>query len=407
MAERCQRCMKPVYFAEELRALGRKWHKLCLKCASCNKLLDSTTCTDHQGEAFCKACYGKNFGPKGYGFAGGASGLSANSTTKYGQVDGINNFVKAVSAPLLQTPASWAARDACLRCGHTVYYAEEVRAMGRKWHKICLSCGHCGKPLDSSTCTDHDGDIFCRNCYGKLFGPKGYGYAGGAMLLSMDTGRPYEIPLDNVSHYAQAQAAPVINGGGGNRFGGGEKCPRCQKTVFFAEEARANGRKWHKLCLKCANCNKMLDSTTCTDHDGEAYCKACYGRMFGPKGYGFAGGASGLSMDTGRAGEITTENVSRLAMAQAAPLIEGNIQQSKYGGAELCGRCGKQVYFAEQVIGGGNTYHKACFKCSACGKNLDSTTLTQNDGSIFCKACYGKHFGPKGFGFGQALQHTA
>ena len=58
-----------------------------------------------------------------------------------------------------------------------------------------------------------------------------------------------------------------------------------------------------------ASCTKMLDSTTCTDHDGQVYCKSCYGRNFGPKGYGFAGGASGLSMDTGRAGEVTTEYV--------------------------------------------------------------------------------------------------
>ena len=34
---------------------------------------------------------------------------------------------------------------------------------------------------------------------------------------------------------------------------------------------------------------------------------ACYGRLFGPKGYGYAGGASGLSMDTGKADEICTE----------------------------------------------------------------------------------------------------
>lgn len=27
---------------------------------------------------YCKVCYGKNFGPKGYGFAGGSAGLSAN-----------------------------------------------------------------------------------------------------------------------------------------------------------------------------------------------------------------------------------------------------------------------------------------------------------------------------------------
>lgn len=47
------------------------------------------------------------------------------------------------------------------------------------------------------------------------------------------------------------------------------------------------------------NCNKLLDSTTCTEHDGDAFCKSCYGKLFGPKGYGFAGGSSGLSMDTG------------------------------------------------------------------------------------------------------------
>ena len=47
-----------------------------------------------------------------------------------------------------------------------------------------------------------------------------------------------------------------------------------------------------------AVCHKRLDSRTCTDHDGEAYCNHCYRRMFGPKGYGFGGGAGTLSMDS-------------------------------------------------------------------------------------------------------------
>ena len=46
-------------------------------------------------------------------------------------------------------------------------------------------------------------------------------------------------------------------------------------------------------------CNKGLDSTTVAEHEGLVYCKGCHGKKFGPKGYGFGGGAGALSMETG------------------------------------------------------------------------------------------------------------
>ncbi|KAG0410703.1 hypothetical protein HPB47_012187 [Ixodes persulcatus] len=63
------------------------------------------------------------------------------------------------------------------------------------------------------------------------------------------------------------------------------KCPKCGKSVYAAEEMLAAGAK--------------LDSTNATEHGGELFCKQCYGRKFGPKGYGFGGGAGCLSMDKG------------------------------------------------------------------------------------------------------------
>ena len=42
--------------------------------------------------------------------------------------------------------------------------------------------------LESTTVTEHDGDLFCKNCYAKKFGPKGVGFGGGAGCLSMDSG---------------------------------------------------------------------------------------------------------------------------------------------------------------------------------------------------------------------------
>ncbi|XP_013791800.1 muscle LIM protein 1-like [Limulus polyphemus] len=76
-------------------------------------------------------------------------------------------------------------------------------------------------------------------------------------------------------------------------------CPKCCKSVYAAEEMLAAGQKWHKTCFKCGLCQKRLDSTNAAEHGGELYCKQCYGRKFGPKGYGFGQGAGTLSMDTG------------------------------------------------------------------------------------------------------------
>lgn len=98
------------------------------------------------------------------------------------------------------------------------------------------------------------------------------------------------------------------------------KCPKCGKSVYAAEERVAGGHKYHKGCFKCGEfvshnlvsilsstfalnllgmCQKFLDSTNCAEHEAELYCKNCHGRKYGPKGYGFGGGAGCLSMDAG------------------------------------------------------------------------------------------------------------
>uniref|UniRef100_A0A2L2Y9S3 BLTX194 n=1 Tax=Parasteatoda tepidariorum TaxID=114398 RepID=A0A2L2Y9S3_PARTP len=69
------------------------------------------------------------------------------------------------------------------------------------------------------------------------------------------------------------------------------KCPKCWKAVYAAEEMLAAGAKWHKTSFKCALCHKRIDSTNATEHGGELFCNQCYGRIYGPKGYGFGGGA--------------------------------------------------------------------------------------------------------------------
>ncbi|GLD74906.1 cysteine and glycine-rich protein 2 [Lates japonicus] len=58
--------------------------------------------------------------------------------------------------------------------------------------------------------------------------------------------------------------------------------------------------RWHlPKYLFPVVCRKGLDSTTLAIHDQEIYCKSCYGKKYGPKGYGYGQGAGTLNMDRG------------------------------------------------------------------------------------------------------------
>uniref|UniRef100_A0A4W3JRL2 Cysteine and glycine-rich protein 3 (cardiac LIM protein) n=1 Tax=Callorhinchus milii TaxID=7868 RepID=A0A4W3JRL2_CALMI len=79
------------------------------------------------------------------------------------------------------------------------------------------------------------------------------------------------------------------------QWGGGAKCAACERTAYHAEEIQCNGRSFHKTCFLCMTCRKALDSTTVAAHEAEIYCKSCYGKKYGPKGYGYGQGAGALS----------------------------------------------------------------------------------------------------------------
>ncbi|KAF4802045.1 transcription factor E2F8 [Turdus rufiventris] len=150
-------------------------------------------------------------------------------------------------------------------------------------------------------------------------------------------------------------------------------------------------------------CRKALDSTTVAAHESEIYCKTCYGRKYGPKGVGFGQGAGCLSTDTG---DHLGLNLQQGSPKPARPSTPTNASKfaKKMVDVDKCPRCGKSVYAAEKIMGGGKPWHKTCFRCAICGKSLESTNVTDKDGELYCKVCYAKNFGPKGIGFGGLTQ---
>ncbi|KAK0418288.1 hypothetical protein QR680_013478 [Steinernema hermaphroditum] len=99
----------------------------------------------------------------------------------------------------------------CPKCGKSVYAAEEMVAGGYKWHKFCFKCNLCNKMLDSCTVAEHGAELFCKQCYGRKFGPKGVGFGLGAGALTMDDGARFGNTASegNRPMTAEAFTAPI------------------------------------------------------------------------------------------------------------------------------------------------------------------------------------------------------
>jgi len=230
-APRCPRCSQAVYQAEEVVGAGQKWHNHCFTCKDCNTRLSSTTLTERNGEIYCSPCYGKNFGPKGFNIGG-------NTTTTGVSVSDTDQDRK--------TGGGGGGGSRCVNCG----------ASGQQGK----FCGECGKSVSS------------------ISGGGGGGGGGGGN--SSNTYKPTVT--------SQAFGTPAKP-----TFGAGEKCAKCNQSVFAAEKVTAAGRSFHESCFVCEGCSTRLNSLELTDKDGKLYCGACYSRFHGPKGYGYGGGASG------------------------------------------------------------------------------------------------------------------
>ncbi|XP_011254260.1 muscle LIM protein Mlp84B isoform X4 [Camponotus floridanus] len=349
-----------------------QWHKECFKCANCSKRLDSINCCEGPDkDIYCKVCYGKRFGPKGYGYGQGGGALQSDC---YANGDAAPRTT-VIDTAIIKAPPG----KGCPRCGGVVFAAEQVLAKGREWHRKCYKCHDCTKTLDSIiACDGPDRDVYCKTCYGKKWGPHGYGFACGSGFLQTDGLTEEEISANRPFYNPDTTSIKAPAGQG---------CPRCGGMVFAAEQQLAKGTMWHKKCFNCAECHRPLDSMlACDGPDKEIHCRACYGKLFGPKGFGF-GHKPTL---------VSTNGDHAPSYIDAKPQVG-----QKRNDGNGCSRCGYPVYAAEQMISKNRVWHKRCFSCGECHRSLDSTNLNDGpDGDIYCRGCYGRKFGPKGVGFG-------
>nr|XP_022902801.1 uncharacterized protein LOC111415365 isoform X16 [Onthophagus taurus] len=74
--------------------------------------------------------------------------------------------------------------------------------------------------------------------------------------------------------------------------------------------------------------------------------------------------------------------------------------QEKFNGAQAvdtsnCKSCGKVVFQMEQIKAERSVWHKNCFRCQECNKQLTVDTYQSNEGTVYCKPHFKSLFAPK------------
>jgi len=179
----------------------KMYHKHCLACTSCGTKLAPGAVQEHEEEPYCRNCYLRLFSTQDLRHGnlpttGVRSPPRSNppspehphtpkSITSQTTGSGVREHSQPPVSPLPTGHSSsplariklGGSQSECPKCHKAVYHAEQVNAVGRKWHRACLQCVCCTKRLDTHNISEKDSDPYCRSCYSKTHGPAGSGYA--------------------------------------------------------------------------------------------------------------------------------------------------------------------------------------------------------------------------------------
>jgi cysteine/glycine-rich protein len=322
----CTICQKIAYPAETIQYEKKAYHVDCFQCSECKKKMEGPAgAANFEGTLFCKSCFQK----------GGYNQKQRNVvwTAKEGGEGGA------------QPSKFGGGGQKCTVCEKTVYAAETVAYEKKPYHSDCFKCSNCTKRMTPSGAAIFEEKLFCTKCFEQ----------GG-----------YRTKQAATASRVQGQAGAASSGP--SKFGGGgNKCVKCDKTVYAAETVSFEKQAYHADCFKCDTCSKVMTASGAAVYESQLLCTKC----FKDGGY-----------------ERKQANSAReyKPSSSAAP--------SKFGGGgNKCYACGTTVYAAETLSYEKKPFHSDCFKCKNCSKKITPSGAeakhTGDEIEVYCKKCWG------------------
>lgn len=175
-----------IFETERKASKNHYWHKKCFSCKKCHKNMEGPmtyTYDAPDGELYCKDCFKKTF-PRA------EMPLIYSDTT----------IIKPAGED-----------GGCPRCQGAVFQAEEVNIKGRVYHKKCLTCRNCRRPVDISIMAiGPDDDIYCKVCCHKISWPGRYAGQSDTTLILGEEGDVTSCPRCHGKVRIGAQHAQML-----------------------------------------------------------------------------------------------------------------------------------------------------------------------------------------------------
>jgi len=181
-------------------------------------------------------------------------------------------------------------------------------------------------------------------------------------------------------------------------------CEQCKEKIGCdSKDLSFKDRHWHEKCFECFECHTSLVDRPFATKDESLFCSDCYDNKFAARCDGCTKVfKAGMRKYEYRGKQWHEECFLCLECNQpigAKSFIPRDQQiicvpcyENKY--AQKCTKC------IEVIRRGGVTYkgtpwHKECFTCTNCSKQLAGIKFTSKDDKPFCADCYGDLFAKK------------
>eukprot|EP01113_Clastostelium_recurvatum_P011718 TRINITY_DN159_c0_g1_i5.p1 TRINITY_DN159_c0_g1~~TRINITY_DN159_c0_g1_i5.p1 ORF type:complete len:445 (-),score=132.05 TRINITY_DN159_c0_g1_i5:88-1317(-) len=271
-SEKCHECTKTVYLTEKIviedKEDRRTYHKACLKCSHCKKVLSLGNYASMGGVYYCKPHFKQLFATKGNydeGF-GKEQHKTKWAPSAAPAAPSAGSFVPVESTYTSSSSSTSSTSPSVEKEVKSPAPVVKEEPTPPPAPAPSPSRAHVSSPAPTPAPAAEE------RTFKK---PAAYSRPGQSF-----------IPVESAAASASKKDTPT---GIASRFKSqSEKCVGCSKTVYATEkivvEDKADKSVFHKTCLKCVHCAKVLSLGNYAGMGGKFYCKPHFKQLFATKG---------------------------------------------------------------------------------------------------------------------------